>query len=310
MRKETFYIPSSNGTNRLHCVHWKPETPVRAVLQITHGMVEYIERYEPLARVLTDAGIAVVGHDHLGHGKTAAGEEELGFFAEKNGEKAVLKDIHRLTVVAKKFYPGLPCFLMGHSMGSFFARRYMTLYGQEPDGVILMGTGWVPGALAAMGWGLSGLICRLAGGRYHSRILVKLTLGSYDRAFREEKLRNAWLSREREAVEIYNREPFCNFTFTASAYHDVFTVLRDLAAEKQFGRIPRDLPVFFLSGDSDPVGAFGTGVTKAYESMKRLGIQDVTLKLYENDRHELVNETDREQVYEDIRQWLEDHMGS
>lgn len=310
MRKKIFYIPSSNGTNRLYCVDWKPEGPVRAVLQITHGMVEYIERYESLARVLADAGIAVVGHDHLGHGRTAADEGELGFFAETKGEKAVLKDIHRLTVAAKKRYPGLPCFLMGHSMGSFFTRRYMTLYGRELDGVILMGTGWVSEAMAFVGWALSGIISRLMGGRYRSRLLVKLTLGAYEQAFRDEGRRNAWLSKERETVEAYNGDPFCNFAFTASAYHDFFTVLRDLAREKQFGRIPKDLPVFFLSGDCDPVGAFGTGVRKAYESIRHLGIQDVSLKLYENDRHELVNETDRGQVYEDIRQWLEGHIMS
>lgn len=308
MQKEVFYIPSSNGKNRLYCVHWKPDVPVRAVLQITHGMVEYIERYEPLAQALTEAGIAVMGHDHLGHGRTAADEGELGFFAETNGEKAMLKDIHRLTVTAKKCYPDLPCFLMGHSMGSFFTRRYITLYGQELDGVILMGTGWVSETMATVGWVLSGVISRLMGGRYRSRLLVKLTLGAYEQTFRDEGMRNAWLSREREAVEAYNKDPFCNFAFTVSAYHDFFTVLRDLAREKQFGRIPKDLPVFFLSGDKDPVGSFGVGVEKAYESIRHLGVQDVTLKLYENDRHELVNETDRAQVYEDIRQWLEDHM--
>ena len=212
-------------------------------------------------------------------------------------------------MTAKKQYPGLPCFLMGHSMGSFFARRYITLYGQEPDGVILMGTGWVSEPMATVGWLLSGIISRLMGGRYRSRLLVKLTLGSYDQAFREENRPNAWLSREQSAVEKYNGDPYCNFAFTASAYHDFFTVLRDLAREKQFGRIPKDLPVLFLSGDSDPVGSFGTGVKKAYESIKHLGLQDVNIKLYENDRHELVNETDRQQVYEDILKWLENHIG-
>lgn len=308
MQKEVFYIPSSNGKNRIYCVHWKPEMPARAVLQITHGMVEYIERYEPLARALTDVGVAVMGHDHLGHGKTAADEGELGFFAETNGEKAVLKDIHRLTVAVKKFYPGLPCFLMGHSMGSYFTRRYITLYGQEIDGVILMGTGWVSEIMATAGWALSGVISRLMGGRYRSSLLLRLTLGTYEQAFKSEGRRNAWLSKDHKIVEAYNGDPFCNFTFTASAYHDFFTVLRDLAREKQFGRIPKDLPVFFLSGDKDPVGSFGTGVEKAYESIRHLGVQDVSLKLYENDRHELVNESDRAQVYEDIRQWLEDHM--
>lgn len=159
-----------------------------------------------------------------------------------------MKDIHRLTVAAKKRYPGLPCFLMGHSMGSFFTRRYMTLYGRELDGVILMGTGWVSEAMAFVGWALSGIISRLMGGRYRSRLLVKLTLGAYEQAFRDEGRRNAWLSKERETVEAYNGDPFCNFAFTASAYHDFFTVLRDLAREKQFGRIPRSSRVLSVRG--------------------------------------------------------------
>lgn len=308
MKKEVFYIPSANGVSRVHCVHWKPEGEVRAVLQITHGMVEYIERYEPLARVLTADGIAVVGHDHLGHGKTAAGGEDLGFFAEKDGDKAMLKDIHRVAITAKRLYPGLPCFLMGHSMGSYFARRYITIYGQERDGAIFMGTGWVPELLATVGQLLSALICRLKGGHYRSHLLVYLTLEGYNRAFRKEGLRNAWLSRERVSVEAYNEDPLCNFWFTASAYRDFFTILRDLAREKQFGRIPKDLPVLFLSGDQDPVGDFGTGTKKAYESIRHLGLSDVNIKLYADDRHELVNETDREQVYEDIRQWLNAHI--
>ena len=308
MNKEIFYIPSSDEINRIHGVHWKPDVPVRGVLQVTHGMVEYIERYEPLAEYLTADGIAVIGHDHLGHGKSAASEAELGFLGEKNGDRTLVKDIHRITVAAKRMYPGLPCFLMGHSMGSFYARRYMTIYGGEVDGVILMGTGWVPLTLANLGWVLSGAVCILRGKRYRSRLLVELTLGSYNRAFRKEGLPNAWLSRERKSVERYNQDPLCNFWFTASAYHCFFAVLRDLAHEKQFGRIPKGLPVLFLSGDQDPVGGFGDGVEKAYQSMKHLGIQDIHMKLYPDDRHELVNEMDRYQVYQDILQWLNMHI--
>ncbi len=306
VKKEEFYLESDERGQKLHCVGWQPEDgPVKAVLQIVHGMVEYVERYEEFAKFLAGRGYGVIGHDHLGHGKTAATAEELGYFAEKDGDQHVIADMYRVTCAGRKRWPGVPLVIMGHSMGSFFTRKYLTRYSRKVEGAIIMGTGFLGLPLVAFGKLAAGIICRVRGSRYRSKLLYQLTLGGNNKRIKELRTDNDWLSNNEESVDAYNQDPFCTFIFTAGAYRDFFAILTDLAAKKNFNTMNRELPVFFVAGEEDPVGNYGKGVRACHRQFETLGFKDLSIKLYPGDRHEILNELDRRQVFEDLADWLD-----
>ncbi|MEG2350665.1 MAG: alpha/beta fold hydrolase, partial [Hungatella sp.] len=266
--KEEFCILSSDGASKLHCVRWMPEGETYATLQITHGMMEHILRYDAFAAYLAERGVAVIGHDHLGHGTTSE-SENLGFFAEHQGEVLMIKDIHRVTKRIARQYPHIPHLIMGHSMGSFFLRRYLTLYGDQVDGAILMGTGNQPLLVLAAGKLLAGFIGFIRGSRYRSRLMQELVLGTYNRAFRPNRTTNDWLSGDPEMVDRFLEDPYCGVPFSCAAYYDFFNLLLDLKLQRQFDRIPKALPLLLTSGEEDPVGGFGKGVIKVYEQFQK-----------------------------------------
>lgn len=308
MKKEEFYIPSGNKENLIHCICWIPEEKICGVVQLVHGMVEYMDRYHDFACYLTEQGFAVIGHDHLGHGRSASCDEELGFFAEKDGYKYALADMYSVTQEGKKRWPNLPVFLLGHSMGSFFVRRYVTLYGAELAGAVIMGTGYYPLALTRAGKGLAKLMCATQGAKKRSELLYRITLGSNNRGFEETHPLSGWITKDVEIVERYSRDKFCTFRFTNSAYFDLFSLLEELAQKIDMELIPKSLPIFFVAGQDDPVGAKGEGVKTVYREFQALGLKEVSMKLYEGDRHEILNETDRQVVYRDLANWFSHHL--
>ncbi len=308
MKKEEFYIPSKNKENLLHCIGWAPEGEIRGVVQLVHGMIEYMDRYHDFAVYLTEQGFAVIGHDHLGHGRSASCDEELGFFAEKSGYHYVLEDMYAVTTIGKKRWPGVPIFLLGHSMGSFFVRRYVTLYGHELAGAVVMGTGYYALPLAQLGKNLAKVMCRIQGPKERSDLIYQIALGSNNKGFEASDPLYGWLSKDPEILTKYGRDKFCTFRFTNSAYVDLFSILEELARGTDMERIPKDLPVFFVAGEDDPVGAKGEGVKKVYREFRELGLQEVSMKLYEGDRHEILNELDRQVVYQDLANWFSHHL--
>ncbi len=306
--KEEFFIPSADGKRKVHGFWWIPEGKVRAVVQLVHGMVEHIGRYDAFARYLNQQGFAVIGHDHLGHGESVLGPEDYGFFSEKMGKVALLKDMYHVTRMAKGRYPTLPVFVLGHSMGSFFLRRYLTIYGDKIDGAIIMGTGWEPLGAVRFGRILAKVLMVVRGGHFRSQLVNGLALGSYVGKFGGKRRPGSWLSRNEENVRAYREDAHCQFRFTVSAYHDFFSVLEDLAKKKNFDRIPRNLPVLLVSGMDDALGGFTKKVLRVYNEFVELGMEDVDVRFYKDDRHEILNELDRDAVYEDIRDWLERHL--
>lgn len=301
MEPANFKVPSTRGDTDLNCYRWGPEGPVRATLQISHGMVEHILRYSEFASRLASEGVAVYGHDHLGHGGT--GRDDPGFFAEEDGDRFLIDDLFQVSRAAEVDHPGIPHLLLGHSMGSFVARRYLTRYGDHIDGVIISGTGNQPGYQVSFGRWVAGLLCRLKGPRSVSRFLNDTVLSRNDRYFDEPDLPNRWLSRDPSVVEAYNSDPMCQFMFTSAGYRDLFTMIRELERKVDFDRIPKDLAVIFMSGDQDPIGGFGKGVRAARDGLASAGLRP-ELKLYPGARHEILNETNREEVYEDILAWI------
>ena len=303
-------IPSSRPGATLNVLLCLPEGRPRAVLQMTHGMVEYIGRYEQLACWLADRGVAAVGHDHLGHGGSVVSREEYGYFGRPDGNRLLLDDIHRVTRWAKALpeLEGLPWFLLGHSMGSFYARQYLCEYGGELQGAILMGTGWQPRAAARAGRALCHLLAAFHGWRYRSKLEDSMAFGSYNRSFRPARTSKDWLNRDEKEVDRYLSEERCSFRFTLNGYDSLFTALERLCDKELLARAPKDLPVLFLSGDDDPVGDRGRGVQKAAQSLRDAGMRRVEVKLYPGARHELLVELNRQEVFADIGSFIQNHI--
>ncbi len=308
MQKMRFTLPSSDGRTELNGVHWIPEGEAKGILQMNHGMVEHIGRYEELAEHMTAAGFAVIGHDHLGHGDSVRTEEDRGYFADRDGDACLVKDMHRVTVLARRLHPGVPLFILGHSMGSFLLRRYLTRYGSEVDGAILTGTGYISAAEAKTGIRLAQFFEKRFGRRHRSSLLNLAAMGRYVLQYGNPLRPGSWLSRNEVSVADYKTDPRCGFTFTVGAYGDFFHLLYDLAQEKDFERIPRDLPVLLVSGMDDPLGGFTKKVLALYNRFVALGLKDVDIYLYPGDRHEVLNELDRDRVHADIRAWMEERI--
>lgn len=302
-----FTYPSQDGLTVIRAGRWEPSDKPRAVLQFIHGMHEHIECYAPMAEYMAAHGLLVVGNDHLGHGKSICDETCRGYFAKKDGNGCVLGDIHTLRTQIQQEYPGLPYFVLGHSMGSFLVRQYMERYAEGLAGVIVMGTGYKDGATLAAARGLSGVLAQIKGGQAHSALMDKLTLGDYNKHFAPNKTPNDWLTRDESMMEWYATDPMRNFRFTLNAYYNMFVSFQEAQDAALVSRIPKDLPVLLVSGGNDPVGDFGKGVEKALAIYKKAGIANLSCKIYPEDRHEILNELDKEQVCGDLLAWMEKH---
>ena len=301
--KQEFYYPSGDGQTKIHGIVWRPETDVKAVLQICHGMVEYIDRYNDFAQYLAERGVCVVGHDHLGHGKSVQSEEYLGFFHESHGNKYVITDIHRLRRMTEKDYAGVPYF-----MGSFLLRQYLTMRAEGLAGAIIMGTGYMPHGLLAAGQMVCRTIAAVKGWQYRSEFMNQLGMGGYNKQFEPSESTKDWITSDEEMRKKYEADPLCSFTFTVNGYYQMFEGMKVLTKKNAMDKIPGSLPVLFVSGAEDPVGSNGEGVARVFRKYERAGIQDVKMKLYTKGRHEILNESNREQVYEDLYQWMDDRI--
>ncbi len=388
MERKDFYIPSRDGVHKLHVVLWEPDMAPRAVVQISHGMTEMIDRYEDFAMFLTRNGYAVIGNDHLGHGLTAGNDSDLGYFCPKNMSATVVADLHRVTKYAKKKFKGIPYFLLGHSMGSFMARRYIMTYGMDLDGAVLCGTGSKSRLVLTVGELVSNVQRALFGDRFRSRLLRKsafdgylkripnprtasdwltrdgrivdfcrgnkycsflftdldgavlcgtgsksrlvLTVGElvsnvqralFGDRFRSRLLRKSafdgylkripnprtasdWLTRDGRIVDFCRGNKYCSFLFTVNGYRTIFDVLQFIQNKCNINRIPKELPLFFIAGGEDPVGHYGRDVQKISTAYKKAGMEMVSVKIYPQDRHEILNELDKNQVYQDVISWL------
>ncbi len=306
MAKTTFSFLSADGKTQIYCVSWKAEgTDIKGILQITHGMVEYIERYDDFAEYMTRQGYLVVGHDHLGHGESVNSPEDWGYFAEENGSDILVADMHTLRTIIQEQYPDLPYFMLGHSMGSFLLRKYLCIHHENLRGAIIMGTGNQPDAMVKMGKGLCKFLAKLHGWRHRSNLIQNIAFAGNDSKFKGENLKNSWLTKDVEIVKAYSANPKNTFRFTLNGFYNLFDTIWYDNRKENLAKMSKKLPLFLVSGEDDPVGNFGKGVKAVYDTFEALGIQDITWKLYPEDRHEILNELDKEQVYSDIYNWID-----
>lgn len=303
--KEEFYYDSRDGEHKIHAVRWLPETPKPVcIVQIIHGMAEYIERYDELARFLAEKGILVVGDDHLGHGKTVRPGEAYGYFCKDDAATVLVRDEHRLKKITQEQYPGVPYVILGHSMGSFIARNYLLRYGTGIQGAIICGTGMQSKATLAGGRVAAAIQRIFCGDRHVSKLLDKMAFGAYNKRVGTPQTAYDWLSRNPNNVKKYMDDPLCGFVFTVNGFRTLFKLIGNLHDKEALSGMPKSLPVFFIAGEADPVGNYGESVKKVYQSFQDMGMEKVQLKLYPEERHEIFNEEARQDIYMDVYRWL------
>ncbi|HBU12229.1 MAG TPA: alpha/beta hydrolase [Clostridiales bacterium] len=308
VEKSAFTFTSSDGKTEVFASSWQTagENP-RVVLQISHGMVEYMDRYDDFARFICGQGGAVYGNDHLGHGRTGENAGLLGCFAENDGAAHVVDDLCKLTTLIKEKHPGVPVFLLGHSMGSFIARVYATKYAAGLSGVIFMGTaGKNPftGLLRA----LARLGCLFGGAKKPANFISKLAFGAHTAKIPDAASKNDWLSRDKDIVAAYDADPWCTYRFTNRAFYDLSKLLSAIEGPAWAEKLDKEAPYLLVSGEMDPVGGYGAGVREVYGLMQNAGVKQVEMKLYPGARHEVLNETNRQEVYGDLLNWITGHL--
>lgn len=301
MRTDFYY--DSCGIGQIHGCCWTPEGEPRAVLQIIHGIAEYVERYDDFANYLNSLGYLVVAEDHMGHGKSIGTEGTQGYF--NGGWMAAMEDSYRLLTETRQKYPQLPYVLFGHSMGSFLAR---TLLEVHPDSgiaaAVICGTGWQPALLLRSGLLMCKLICKKDGEKNPSSTLQNLVFGSYNQRVEHPRTPFDWLNRDKRAVDAYMADPLCGFVASGGLLRDMLGGIAFIQKKENLEKMNRELPVFFIAGGDDPVGNYGKGVRQAADAFEKAGMKHVSVRVYPLCRHEILNEINKQEIYEDIARWL------
>ena len=302
MRTDHYF--DSCGKGKIHYCTWTPDGTVKGIVQIVHGIAEFVERYDDFANYLNTQGYLVVAEDHMGHGKSIEGGSTQGFF--HGGWFAAVDDAMKLMQLARQRFGDVTYFLFGHSMGSFMARTILAKY---PDsgisGCVICGTGWQSEALLAVSIPAAKLICKRDGEKNPSALLKSLAFGSYNKRVEHLRTENDWLTRDDRTVDAYNADPLCGFTASAGLMRDMLSGISYIQTKDALAGMNKQTPCFFIAGGDDPVGEYGKGVRKAVDAFKKAGMESVSVRIYPLCRHEILNEINREEVYEDVLEWME-----
>ena len=305
MRKNEFYYKSKDNKTQIHAVEWLPDEEPKAILQIAHGVTEYILRYEEFAQYLTQKGIAVVGNDHLGHGKSIAEDAEPMYFGPQGSWDWVVNDIRTCMEITKGKYPDKPYYLLGFSLGSFVARTYLIKYQEKLNGAIIIGTGQTPNFQIALAKFRAKKEAKKVGEDHTSPTIKKLTFETYNKIFAPNRTEYDWLCANEKAIDEYIKDQMRGGNMSAGLFREMLTGMEFSANQMNINKIDKSLPILFLSGDKDPVGEQGKGVKRAYKCFKKSGIKNVQMKLYSELRHDILREECRQSILDDIYKFIE-----
>ncbi len=305
MQRETFFLTMDDGV-KVFVRTWTAVTQPQGVLQIAHGMAEHSERYEQFAQFCNEQGFIVVASDHRGHGQTGKETGVMGYFARKNGFDRVVDDLHVIHTWLQEHYPDLPILLMGHSMGSFLARRYLQKY-EAPPGVILMGSSGDPGFAVKIGKVVASLQMTKDPTK-PSKLLDTMAFGPYIRSVQNPQTKFDWLSRDPAEVQKYMADPLCGFVCSSGFFYDLFSGLQKIHDPRLINEMQKRTPILVVSGDADPVGNCGAGIAQFVGQLKKHGLKNIEIKLYPGARHELLKELNKDDVMQDILHWLNDRI--
>lgn len=302
MRTDIWY--DSHGAGKIHACRWTPAGEPKAVVQIVHGIAEFAERYDAFANYLTQQGLLVVAEDHMGHGQSINGDGIQGYF--HGGWFTAVEDTVQLLRDTKKEYPALPYILFGHSMGSFMARTILCKY---PDSgisaAVICGTGWQPTFAMPAVIKLVESVCRKAGETNPSEQLQGMIFGGYNKKVEHPRTPYDWLTRDAKIVDAYIAHPLCGFTASSGLLREMMKGIYYIQQPQNLALMRKDLPVFFIAGGDDPVGSYGKGVRQAAAAFEKAGMTDVSVRIYPLCRHEILHEINKEEIFEDVTQWID-----
>lgn len=306
--RSEYYFTSADKKTLIHVNQWTPlGREVRGVVQIAHGVAEYGARYEAFAQYLCKNGFVVVANDHLGHGKSLVEGRPMVYLGDENGWENTVDDMENIRQRTAKVFPGKPYFLFGHSMGSFLARTYLIRYPGTLTGCILCGTGHMSPLVVAGGKLVADSEIKKLGRTAYSELADKLAFGAYNTRFSPNRTAFDWLSVNENNVDAYIADPLCGGRTTLGLFRDMMGGIGIIVDRANMQKMDKNLPVFFIAGDQDPVGDMGKGVEKAYNCFKKVGMRDVSIKLYHGLRHEILNEKTNQYVFLDVLHWLDAH---
>jgi len=306
-RMKEFTFQSCNKVNEVYVRCQLPDGPVRGTVQIAHGLAEYVARYDTFMQFLANEGYAVYGNDHIGHGNSIH-DGRHGYVGERYGWNVMVSDMLTLHKIIADAHPDVPHFLFGHSMGSFLTRTFMVKYGNLLSGCIVCGTGHPPKAVILGARALAAVEIRRHGAGYYSELLDGVMNKQYNGGYDNPRTAFDWISSDPNRVDEYIADPLCGFVPTAGLLGEILRGLDFITASRNIEKVPKDLPVYMISGADDPVGELSQGVIRAYKAFLKADMKDVSLKLYPGLRHEILLEVDRDEVMNDVLNWLNDKV--
>jgi len=280
------------------------DTTFKGAVQISHGVGEHAGRYQPIAKILQKQGYEVYANDHRAHGQSVKSKELLGFYEGENYFNDVVEDMHQLTTIIKNEHPNKKIILFGHSMGSLLSRVYVTKYGNDLDALILSGTAGFMKGLGTVGIMSANMVSAFKGRTKGSKMLKSLFFGEFNKKFKPNRTKLDWISRDEKQVDLFEADPYRSENFSLSVFLDIMKASKQLNKQVTFDATPKNLPIYIFSGEKDPVGEMGKGLKRVHSQYKKAGISDLTMRIYEGGRHEMLNETNKEEVEQDILYWL------
>ena len=300
----------SDDGHRMYTYIFIPDSKPKGIVQIVHGLGEHAGRYKEFAEKLNEAGFLVCADDHRGFGRSTVSKDQIGHIADEKGHELIIEDLRHLMVNTKADYPNIPYFMFGHSMGSFLTRGFLIKYYKDLDGAIIMGTRGKMKGIENFGKTIANFQKSIFGGRKRAHLLDKLSVGGYGKKFfPKENSDLAWLTSDKEEIKkVQEDEYFADKPASIETYIQMFELIDKISNKDNYSSMNKDFPILLISGDKDPVGDMGKGVKWVYDMYKSLGFKDVNISLYKDGRHEILNDVQGDDVYNEIIAWLNSHI--